>query len=50
MRGNAYNGHYRQGTCFIGAVLGDGWAVFLRASEFLCVLTYARDIEELDIL
>ena len=50
MRGNAYNGHYRQGTCFLGAVLGDVWAVFLRASEFLCALTYARDTEELDIL
>ena len=49
MRGNAYNGHYRQGTCFIGAVLGDVWAVFLRASEFLCVLAYAGDTEELGI-
>lgn len=49
MRVNAYNGHYRQGTCFLGAVLGDVWAVFLWASEFLCALTYARDTWALDI-
>jgi hypothetical protein len=41
MRGNAYNAHYRH--------LGDVWAVFLRASEFLCVLTCARDTEALGI-
>ena len=34
MRGNAYNAHYRR--------LGDGWAVFLRASEFLCALAYCQ--------
>ena len=35
---------------FLGVVLGDGWAVFLWAFEFLCALAYARDTEELDIL
>ena len=43
MRGNAYNAHYRQAACFLGGVLGDVWAVFLWAFEFLCALAYARD-------
>ena len=47
MRVNAYNAHYRQAACFLGGVLGDGWAVFLWASEFLCALTYARDATRL---
>jgi hypothetical protein len=38
MRGNAYNAHYRR--------LGNVWAVFLRASELLCVLAYGSGHDE----